>query len=69
MPFTDIERKILNILYNASRPLTTTQMTKKTGTSWATTNKNLEQLHKRKYVVTKKIGNKKYWKIRIDYTF
>lgn len=66
MVFTIIERKILNLLYAARRPLTTKQTSDKLGIAWLTAKNNLSNLHKKKYVRKNKDGNRIYWRLRDD---
>ncbi len=58
-----IERRILKVLYLANRPLTTSEVAKKSEISWQTTKKYLDILYFVKTLVhARRVSNKSiYW--------
>lgn len=58
------ERKVLNVLYAALRPLNTNQISDRADMSWQTTKKYLERLYGKEYLRRKKKGNATYWRLR-----
>lgn len=60
---TPLEDKILWIMVKANRFLSTGEITKEVGMSWATVEKHLEILRAKSAVSYKWIGNAKYWRI------
>lgn len=68
MPFTNEfmnnEKTIINTLYTAERPLTTSQISEKSGLSWNTTKKYLKRLYRKKHLRKAKKGMAVYWWLR-----
>ena len=61
MTFTNNEKTIINTLYKAQRPLTTRQVSEKSGLAWNTVKKWLEKLWNDKYVVRGEKKGAVYW--------
>jgi Mn-dependent DtxR family transcriptional regulator len=59
--FTPTEKRIINLLYVAHRPLTTKQISEKLGVAWKTAKDNLMSLHKKGYVNMEDLENRIYW--------
>jgi Mn-dependent DtxR family transcriptional regulator len=59
--FTPTEKRIINLLYVAHRPLTTKQISEKLGIAWKTAKDNLTNLYKNKYVDMEDLDNRIYW--------
>ena len=57
------EKRVINVLYNANRPLTTTQVANKAEMAWVTADKYLRKLRRDGYVLSKRYGNAVYWKL------
>ena len=62
--FTSNEKRIINLLYVARRPLTTKQVSEKLGIAWQTAKDNLLCLNKKGYVNRKEESNRTYWWLR-----
>lgn len=62
--FTPNEKRIINLLYVARRPLTTKQVSGKLGIAWQTAKDNLVSLRKKGYVNMRDEGNRIYWWLR-----
>ena len=62
--FTGNEKRIINLLYVARRPLTTKQVSEKLGIAWQTAKDSLASLHKKNYVNMEDKGNRIYWWLR-----
>ena len=61
--FSYQEKRVINVLYNANRPLTTTQVAKKAEMAWVTADKYLQKLLNDGYVLNRRYGNAVYWKL------
>lgn len=59
--FSPNEKRIINLLYVARRPLTTRQVSEKLGVAWQTAKDNLTSLKKKCYVDMEDRGNRNYW--------
>lgn len=59
------EKRILNTLYFANKPLTTKVISEKSDMAWQTAKNYLEQMHQRGLLGRKKVGNAIYWWIRV----
>lgn len=59
------EKKIMAELYYARRPLTTNEVAEKSGMSWQTAKKHLEQMRKRGLLSRGKKGSAIYWWIKM----
>jgi len=62
--FTSNEKRIINTLYVARRPLTTKQVSEKLGVAWQTAKDNLLALYEKSYVNRKEESNRTYWWLR-----
>jgi len=62
--FTGNEKRIINLLYVARRPLTTKQVSEKLSIAWQTAKDNLLALHEKSYVSRKEESNRTYWWLR-----
>lgn len=62
--FKNSEKDIINALYRTSRPLTTSQISKKSDLSWNTTKKYLTKLYDKQYLRKAKKGMAVYWWLR-----
>ncbi|MFZ3382528.1 MAG: hypothetical protein WA144_01255 [Candidatus Methanoperedens sp.] len=62
--FTSNEKRIINLLYVARRPLTTKQVSEKLNIAWQTAKDNLLALHEQSYVNRKEESNRTYWWLR-----
>jgi len=62
--FTGNEKRIINLLYVARRPLTTKQVSEKLGIAWQTAKDNLKNLREKGYVDMEDRGNRNYWWLR-----
>ena len=60
-----IKRDILNVLYWAQRPLTTSEVAKYADISWNTAKKYLQRLYQQRYVKRGEKGNAIYWWLRV----
>lgn len=63
--FTGNEKRIINLLYVARRPLTTKQVSDKLGIAWQTAKDNLMSLHEKDYINREEDVNRTYWWLRI----
>lgn len=61
MKFNRYEKTIINVLYRAWRPLTTSQIAEKSGVVWITAKNYLNRLYNKGYLHTKKQGKSIYW--------
>lgn len=61
-----IEKRIVNILYVAQKPLSTSDIAKRSQLSWATTKKYLARLYGKKFLRRAKKGKAIYWWIRTE---
>ena len=66
MAFTETEKRIINTLYAAQRPLTTSQVSDKTNLAWITTMKYLKKLHKDRYLCAGKKSNAICWWLKTN---
>lgn len=62
--FKPNEKRIINLLYVARRPLTTKQVSEKLGVAWQTAKDNLMSLYEKGYVNRKEEANRTYWWLR-----
>lgn len=62
--FTPNEKRIINTLYVARRPLTTKQVSEKLGIAWQTAKDNLICLKEKGYVNMENKSNRTYWWLR-----
>lgn len=65
MAFNPNEKRIINMLYVARRPLTTKQISEKAGVAWQTAKDCLLELQKKGYVNKSVQGNRTYWWLRM----
>ncbi|WP_338102574.1 helix-turn-helix domain-containing protein [Methanolapillus millepedarum] len=59
------EKRILQTLYFANKPLTTKSISERTNMAWQTTKNYLGQMHQRGLLNKGKKGSSIYWWIRI----
>lgn len=59
--FSFQEKRVIDALYNADRPLTTAEVAQEAEASWITAKKYLKILKKKKYVEMHKLGGSIYW--------
>lgn len=59
--FKPEEKRIINVLYSAEKPLTTKQVSKKSEMSWQTAKKYLSKLRDNDNVEAGKHGKSVYW--------
>ena len=64
MVFNYNEKRIINLLYVARRPLTTKQVANKTHMAWQTAKDYLTELQKKGYMNKSIQGNRTYWWLR-----
>lgn len=64
--FSSNEKRIINLLYVARRPLTTKQVSENLCIAWQTAKDNLSSLNKKNFVVKKEESNRTYWWLRTD---
>lgn len=62
--FTPPERRVMNTLYMAHKPLTTKNISERSEMAWQTAKKYLEQLYGKGIVDAGKYGNAVYWWLR-----
>jgi len=62
--FTGNEKRIINLLYVARRPLTTKQVSEKLSIAWQTAKDHLLALYEKCYVNRKEESNRTYWWLR-----
>jgi DNA-binding IclR family transcriptional regulator len=55
------ERRIVTVLYHAQKPLSTSDIAKRSEMSWATTKKYLTTLYEKKLLRRAKKGKSIYW--------
>jgi len=58
------ERRIINVLYYAHKPLTTSDIAKRSHLAWQTAKKYLERLYRKKLLRRMKKGKSVYWWLR-----
>ena len=66
MPFNNIEKRIIRVLYQHQTALSTSKIVKYTGYSYNTGKKYLMSLNRRGYVRYTHHGNAIYWWLRED---
>ena len=59
------EKRILQTLYFANKPLTTKAISERTNMAWQTSKNYLEQMHQRGLLDKGKNGSSVYWWIKI----
>lgn len=59
------EKRIINTLYIAHKPLTTNNISERSEMAWQTAKKYLVQLHKKRVVDYGRYGKSVYWWLRI----
>jgi predicted transcriptional regulator len=64
MAFTPEEKRIINVLYAAHKPLTTKRVSEMSELSWQTAKKYLQELYKKGTVVNGRYGKSVYWWLR-----
>lgn len=62
---TPAEKRIVNVLYYANKPLTTSDIAKRSKLSWVTGKKYLVKLYGKKYLRRKTEGKSVYWWLRV----
>ena len=58
------EKRIVNVLYYANKPLSTSDIAKRSGLSWVTAKKYLVRLYGKKLLRRKTEGKSVYWWLR-----
>ena len=61
---TPTEKRIVNVLYYANKPLTTSDIAKRSNLSWLTAKKYLVKLYGKKLLRRKTKGKSVYWWLR-----
>ena len=61
---TPTEKQIVNVLYYANKPLSTSDIAKRSGLSWVTAKKYLVKLYGKKLLRRKTKGKSVYWWLR-----
>ena len=61
---TPTEKRIVNVLYYANKPLSTSDIAKRSGLSWVTAKKYLVKLYGKKLLKRKTEGKSVYWWLR-----
>jgi Mn-dependent DtxR family transcriptional regulator len=59
--FTPEEKRIINVLYSANKPLTTLDISERSEMAWQTSKKYLTKLIQKGYVRHGKYGKSVYW--------
>ena len=59
------EKQIVNVLYYANKPLSTSDIAKRSGLSWLTAKKYLVMLYGKKLLRRKTEGKSVYWWLRV----
>ena len=62
---TPTEKRIVNVLYYANKPLSTSDIAKRSGLSWVTAKKYLVKLYGKKLLKRKTEGKSVYWWLRV----
>ena len=62
---TPTEKQIVNVLYYANKPLSTSDIAKRSGLSWVTAKKYLVKLYGKKLLRRKTKGKSVYWWLRV----
>ncbi len=62
--YTPEEKRIINILYIAHKPLTTSNISERSEMAWQTAKKYLEKLHEKGAVDYGRYGKSVYWWLR-----
>jgi Sugar-specific transcriptional regulator TrmB. len=65
MDFKSEERRIINVLYFANKPLSTKEISERAEMAWQTAKNHLEKMNEKGLLETGKKGNTVYWWIRI----
>jgi Sugar-specific transcriptional regulator TrmB. len=65
MDFKSEERRIINVLYFANKPLSTKEISERTEMAWQTAKNYLEKMNEKGLLETGIKGNTVYWWIRI----
>ena len=65
MDFKSEERRIINVLYFANKPLSTKEISERAEMAWQTAKNHLEKMHEKGLLETGEKGNTVYWWIRI----
>ena len=65
MDFKSEERRKINVLYFANKPLSTKEISERTEMAWQTAKSYLEKLNEKGLLETGIKGNTVYWWIRI----
>lgn len=63
--FTPEEKRIINILYVAYKPLTTLAISDRSEMAWQTAKKYLTRLNQKGYVSRRKYGKSVYWWLKV----
>lgn len=63
--FTPEEKRIINVLYAAHKPLTTLAVSERSDMAWQTAKKYLTKLNRKKLVTHGKYGKSIYWWLRV----
>lgn len=64
--YTPNEKRIINLLFVARRPLTTRQISQKLEIAWQTAKDNLADLRNKGVVKMNDIGSRIYWNLLFD---
>ena len=65
MDFKSEERRIINVLYFANKPLSTKEISERAEMAWQTAKNHLEKMNEKGLLKTGIKGNTVYWWIRI----
>jgi Mn-dependent DtxR family transcriptional regulator len=63
--FTPEEKRIINVLYSAHKPLTTLDISDRSEMAWQTAKKYLKKLCDLGYVTNGKYGKSVYWWLKV----
>jgi Mn-dependent DtxR family transcriptional regulator len=63
--FTPEEKRIINVLYTAHKPLTTLDISDRSEMAWQTAKKYLKKLSELGYVKYGKFGKSVYWWLKV----
>jgi DNA-binding transcriptional ArsR family regulator len=63
--FNPEERRIINALYVAHKPLTTHAVAEYADMSWPTAKKYLTKLNREGYVIKRKVGKSIFWWLKV----
>ena len=64
MDFKSEERRIINVLYFANKPLSTKEISERTEMAWQTAKNHLEKMNEKGLLKTGIKGNTVYWWIK-----